>query len=88
MQSIHLSIPDDVAFEAGSSSYKGATMDEKLRLSLAVGMFVSGDISLANAAQLAGKDLNDFMGLLKRYNIPAFIYTEDMLGDDLRFAEA
>ena len=86
MQNINLSIPDDIVYEVKSLPQRGATMDDKLRFSLAVGMFVSGDISLAKAAQLAGKNLHEFMVSLKGFNIPAFTYTEDMLEDDLRFA--
>ena len=86
MQNISLSIPDDIIYEVKSLPQRGITMDDKLRLSLAVGMFVSGYISLAKAAQLAGKNLYEFIRLLKGFNIPAFTYTEDMLEDDLRFA--
>jgi predicted HTH domain antitoxin len=86
MQNISLSIPDDIAYELKSLLQRGVTIDDRLRFSLAVGMFVSGDISLAKAAQLAGKSLHEFMTSLKSLNIPAFTYTEDMLEDDLRFA--
>ena len=86
MQNISLSIPDDIALEVKSFPQRGITMDDKLRFSLAVGMFVSGDISLAKAAQLAGKNLYEFMGLLKGFNIPAFTCTEDMIRDDFKFA--
>ena len=86
MQSINLSIPDDIVYEVRSLPQRGVTLDDRLRFNLAVGMFVAGDISLAKAAQLAGKNLHEFMGQLKGFNIPAFTYTEDMLEDDLRFA--
>jgi len=42
---------------------------------------------LARAAQLAGKNLVDFTNILNDLAIPAFIYTEDMLTDDLKFSE-
>jgi predicted HTH domain antitoxin len=86
MQVLNLSIPDEILFEMKSIPHRGATTDDKLRFSLAVGMFVSGDISLAKAAQLSGKNLQEFMLLLKGLNIPAFHYTEDMLEEDLKFA--
>ena len=87
MQNISLSIPDEIVYEVKSLPQRGASMNDTLRFSLAVGMFVSGDISLAKAAHLADKNLNEFMGILKGFNIPAFTYTTDMLEDDLRFAE-
>ena len=87
MQNISLSIPDDIVFEIKSLQRGGATINAKLQLSLAIGMFVSQEISLARAAQLAGKNLVDFMNTLKELDIPAFTYTEDMLEDDLKFAK-
>jgi len=87
MQNISLSIPDDIVFEVKSLLNTGATINTKLQLSLAIGMFVSQEISLAKAAQLAGKNLADFMSILRELSIPAFSYTKDMLEDDLTFLE-
>ena len=86
MQNISLSIPDDIVFEVKSSPKRGENINDRWQLSLAIGMFVSQEISLAKAAQLAGKDLVEFMNVLKELNIPSFHYTEDMLTDDLKFA--
>ena len=88
MQNINFSIPDDIIYEFKSMPQRGATMDDKLRFTLAVGMFVSRDISLSKAAELAGKNLHDFTSLLKSLIIPAFIYTDEMLEDDLKFTGA
>ena len=85
MQDVSLSIPDDIVYEVKSLPKLGDTINAKLLQSLAIGMFVSQEISLAKAAQLAGKNLVDFMNILKNLDIPAFIYTEEMLEDDLRF---
>jgi predicted HTH domain antitoxin len=86
MQNINLLLPDDIVFEIKSFSNAQAALNAKLQQSLAIGMFVSHEISLARAAQLAEKSLLDFMGILKELGIPAFTYTEDMLEDDLKFA--
>lgn len=87
MQNISLSIPDDIVFEVNSLPKHEPTINAKLMLSLAIGMFISREISLAKAAQLAGKNLTDFMDILNDLNIPAFSYTSDMLEDDLKFVE-
>ena len=87
MQNISLSIPDDIVFEIKSLPKRKTTINAKLQLSLAIGMFVSQEISLAKAAQLAKMNLADFTNILKELGIPAFVYTEDMLEDDLKFAE-
>ena len=86
VQNISLSIPDDIVLEVMSLPNLGDAINTKLLQSLAVGMFVSKEISLAKAAQLAGKNLVDFINVLKELAIPAFTYTVDMLDDDLKFA--
>jgi len=87
MQNINFSIPDDIVFDVDSFSKRGTTITARLQLSLAIGMFVSQEISLARAAQLADKNLAEFISILRELNIPAFSYTEDMLVDDMKFAE-
>ncbi len=87
MQNISLSIPDDIVFEVKSLPKRGiVSVTDKLQLSLAIEMFVSQEISLAKAAELAGKNLTEFMNILKELSIPSFTYTEDMLEDDMKFA--
>ena len=87
MYSIHLEIPDDIIFEVKSLPQRDTKINDKLQVSLAIGMFVSQEISLAKAAELAKKNIAEFMNILKDRNIPSFSYTEDMLEDDLKFAE-
>ena len=86
MQNISLAIPDDIIFEVSSLPSREKVITEKLQLRLAIGMFVSQEISLAKAAQLAGKCIVEFMNTLKGLDIPSFNYTDDMLHDDLIFA--
>ena len=50
-------------------------------------MFISQEISLAKAAELAKKNLIEFIDILKERGIPSFFYTEDMFEDDLKFVE-
>ena len=86
MQNISLTIPDDIIFEVSSLPSRDRVISEKLQLRLAIGMFVSQEISLAKAAQLAGQCIAEFMDTLKGLGIPSFNYTDDMLHDDLKFA--
>ena len=83
MQSIQLTIPDDLAYAVTSSPNR----KNALHLSLAIGMFVSREISLAKAAQLADKNIFVFMDILQTLDIPAVVYTDAMLDDDLQFAK-
>ena len=74
-------------YEVKSLSTKEESVHDRLQANLAVGMFVSKEISLAKAAQLAQKDIEEFMYILKKLEIPAVTYSEDMLEDDLEFAK-
>jgi len=86
MQNINLAIPDDILYEVNSLPKKDLTINQKLQLRLAIGMFVSGEISLAKAAELAGQNLLSFMDMLNGLGIPSIRYTEDMLNDDVLFS--
>jgi predicted HTH domain antitoxin len=88
MQNISLSIPEDIVLAVKSQPQNGMTLHDKLQLNLAIGMFVSQEISFAKAAQLAGKNLCEFMDILKGLGISAIVYTEEMLEDDLKFINA
>ena len=83
-QNINLSVPTDIIYEMKTLPDIEDSINSKLMLSLAIGMFVSREISLAKAAQLAGINLMDFMGILKKHGIPAVVYTEGMFEDDLK----
>ena len=47
----------------------GKTIDEKVRLSLAIGLFVEKAVSLERAAELAGKKLASFIEILQTKKI-------------------
>lgn len=83
MPDVNLSIPNDIIFEINSLPDRNKTLHEKLKLRLAIGMFVSQEINLSKAAQLAGQTLSEFMDTLKRLNIPSVSYTDDLLYDDI-----
>jgi len=87
MQNINLAIPDDIVYEIKSLPKQETAITDKLHLSLAIGMFVSREISLAKAAQLANKNIFEFINILKPLDIPAVVYTDEMLDDDLHFAK-
>jgi predicted HTH domain antitoxin len=50
-------------------------------------MFVSKEVSLTRAAEYAGMTLFDFIDLLNRLGVSTVDYSEEMLEDDLAFAE-
>jgi predicted HTH domain antitoxin len=79
-------IPPDLYAELGNMPLFYGKLSQKLQLSLAVGMFVSKEVSLARAAEYANMTLWDFSELLNSYSVPVVDYTEEMFEDDLAFA--
>jgi len=63
---------------------EGPNLDAKVKVSLALGLFVNKQVTLARAAQLSGKSLSDFIDLLRSKNIPWMEYSEEHLQDDQR----
>ncbi len=61
----------------------GKTIDEKVKLSLAIGLFVEKAVSLERAAELAGKRLATFVEILQTKKIAWMEYTEEHITDDL-----
>lgn len=84
-KAIQMYLPEEVLLEIGSLNLKGVTLEDKLKLNLSIGLFVSQDISLGKAAQLAGKSLSEFITILNELGIPAVEYTEEIYEDDLKF---
>lgn len=60
----------------------GNSVDAKVKLSLAIGMFIEKQVTVARAAELAELPLADFIDLLKSKNISWSEYTEEHLEDD------
>lgn len=66
----------------------GKSVDENVRISLAISLFVGKTVSLAKASEIAGLSINDFIYILKTKNIPWSEYTEsDLLRDDIAIRE-
>jgi predicted HTH domain antitoxin len=63
-------------------SVNGKNIDEKVRLSLAIGMFVDRTVTLERAAELAGKPLANFIDILRSKKVPWMEYTEGHLEED------
>ena len=47
----------------------GTNIDEKFKLTLAIGLFINNEITLARAAELSGKSLNTFIEILSSNRI-------------------
>ncbi|WP_040979577.1 UPF0175 family protein [Oceanobacillus jeddahense] len=63
-------------------STTGKNIDEKVRLSLTIGMFAEGAVTLERAAELAGIPLTNFIDVLRSKNIPWMEYTLEHTKED------
>ncbi len=63
-------------------SVNGKNIDKKVRLSLAIGMFVDGTVTLERASELVGMPLSNFIDVLRNKKIPWMEYTAEHLEDD------
>lgn len=62
---------------------EGKNLDAKVKLTLAIGMYVEKQVTLARAAELAETNLADFIDILKSKKIPWLEYSEESFHDDL-----
>ena len=60
----------------------GATLNDKAKLSIVIGLFLSKSVTLEKAAELAGKTIWEFMEILKSQDIPWGEHTEASLRMD------
>lgn len=62
----------------------GNTVNDNVRISIAISLFISKTVSLARAAEIAELSLNDYIYILKQKKIPWGEYTEeDAIQDDI-----
>lgn len=78
---VQVNIPDDFVPIVNSLGV-GTSLDDRIRLSLAIGLFASKAASLAQAAQLSGRSLLDFMEILKSRGLHWGEYTEEQQSQD------
>lgn len=78
---VQVNIPDEFVPIVNSLGV-GTSLDDKVRLSLAVGLFAGKTVTLAKAAELSGRPLQDFMEILKSRGIPWGEYSEDQERQD------
>jgi len=88
MQMVDVSIPNNLASQIKSTPRLGSETSDKMQMLLAIGLFVTKEVSLARAAELAGQTLMEFMGTLKFLGIHSLVYTDVMYEEDQKFVNA
>jgi predicted HTH domain antitoxin len=72
-----------LAFNDDTLQAWGFENEAAFRLEMAIWLFQQERVSLGKAAELAGLNRFDFEAELKRRNLPAYVYTEEMFQQDL-----
>lgn len=75
-----VSLPDDLLVLA--ENLQGASLDEKLRVSLAISLYFNKFVTLEKAAQLSGLVLVEFIDMLRKQEIPWGEYTWEHKNQD------
>jgi len=77
---LQVSLKND--FKEIFKSESDSTLHENIEISLAMAAFIEKRVTLARAAELAGKDLSEFIKILTRFKIPWMEYTEETFEED------
>lgn len=64
----------------------GRTTDERVKIAIAIGLYTGNLVSLARAAEIAGRTLSDFIDILRQRSISWVQYGEEELLHDLAFS--
>ena len=81
---VHLELPADlipILDQLGA----GRTVDDHVRISLAIGLYTSHSVSLARAADIANQSLADFIHILQQRQISWTQYDDEALAHDVAF---
>jgi predicted HTH domain antitoxin len=76
LKQIELELPQDIIF-AMRGIKEIDDIKKKLKIALAIILFQERAISLGKATELAEMSRVKFIDLLKQYDLPAYIYTEE-----------
>ena len=81
---VHLELPADlipILDQLGA----GRTVDDHVRISLAIGLYTSHSVSLARAAEISHQSLADFIHILQQRQISWTQYDDEALAHDMAF---
>ncbi len=81
-------VPGELLDLLGRSRLPTRDRAGQIRAALAIHLFITGEISLGRAAELAGERRADFVSLLKELGVPAVQYGKEQYQQDLESIEA
>jgi len=80
---VTLKIPEELLHLLNELA-QGKNLEDNVKISLAIGLFLAKIVSLGKASEMAGLSLNDFIFLLQSNNIPWKEYSDEDLQYDLQ----
>jgi predicted HTH domain antitoxin len=85
---VELHLPSDIMAALRSRQRMPLDDEDRVKLSLAIGLYADGTISLAKAAGLAGMSRYEFAMFLKGRGVAAYEYTEQDYQEDRAFLDS
>ena len=77
MANIAVEIPQELLTQLARSRFAKVGDTERVRVALAIQLFVGDEISVGRAAELAGYPLVEFYDLLRELGIPVVVYDRE-----------
>jgi predicted HTH domain antitoxin len=87
MSDVAVGVPEELLEQLARSGLGRLEEDRRVRVALAVHLFLTQEVSVGRAAELAGYPLVQFYDVLQALNLPAAIYGPEELVQDLETIE-
>lgn len=77
MANVAVDVPQELLDQLARSRFASVGEPERVRVALAIQLFVGDEISVGRAAELTGYPLVEFHDLLRELGIPVVVYDRD-----------
>lgn len=88
MANVTVEVPDELLRLLAQSKLAQRDEPARVRVALAMHLFLSGEVSVGRAAELAGERLADFERLLREVGLPLVVYDAGEYAADSQALEA
>lgn len=84
---LDVNVPSELVDLLSHGKLASMSVDEQIRRALAIHLFITRQVSLGRASELASMAYGGFLDLLNELGIPAFLYDEGEAREDVSAAE-
>jgi len=88
MANVAVDVPQELLDQLAQSRFGKVRVAERVRVALAIQLFLAEEISIGRAAELAGYPLIDFHDLLRELGLPTAFYGPEEYAQDRATMEA